>query len=166
MERKTLSILFTTIAAILLLLVVGCDFQESEVLDGVGPDIGAPNPMRLTINFDEKYAKYALHWPSGIIHDNSMGKAADEDMLFLVDYQYTSKTIQIDEEGYFHWSKENIKGDQSVRLPEEIWDELKDIKPVRRPLVKPSNRVVLSPGLLASYNEDGEEIYSSVMLII
>ncbi len=162
MEKKTLTRLISLLVGVILLLVMGCEFDE---LSRVAGSEGDPNPINiplLRVEYDEKATTYAFHWPGNMIHKDGLGKTAeDDDALFLKDYQYVHKQMDIDEDGYFSFESENIEGNENIRMPEEIWDQTANIRPAQDPGTISTVRMVTSNGTVQRIGTNGEIISST-----
>ncbi len=130
MNKKTITalvVLFLTMAVFM--IMVACEFDKPLTDNESVPGLNINVPL-FKLDYDETMSTYALQWPGSTIHNPGMAKTMDGDMLFLLDYQATHQTFTIDDSGYFSWSKENIEGDESIRVPIEIWEQTKNIRPV------------------------------------
>ena len=110
----------------------------------------------------QKATTYALHWPNSMVYDGGLGKSADEaSAMLLIDYQYTNQTFSFDEDGNYSWANENIEGDESIRLPNDIWESTKDLEPSRDPSNAAVFRSTYSDGLFQRVNTNGEVVFST-----
>ncbi len=157
MERKFLMRVISTVILGAIILMSGCEFDEPMSSgNSTSAERNLSTPL-FKVNYDEKTTTYAYHWPGNVLHENTLDKpAGDEDVLYMIDYQFTNKTIAFDDQGYFHYSTTNVEGDQSIRLPQSIWAEVKNDAPARAPNHRAINEVTFSNGMFQSIYTNGE----------
>jgi len=81
------------------------------------------------VTYDEETTVLANQWPSDIIGGLAKTSSGETEEVLLEDYQLIHQSCVFDENGYFSMSTYNIEGDESIRMPLEIYDEVKDEMP-------------------------------------
>ncbi|MEP1304927.1 MAG: hypothetical protein ABJK11_03485 [Balneola sp.] len=113
-------------------------------------DTSEEKPIIEDLNINVKYAEsydqtvttFSRIWPDDISAGFEKGKLNEGGEL-LVDYERTREVLAFDEDGYMSSVSEFLEGDGEMNMPEEAFNDFKDIMPARSndydPVVKNGN---------------------------
>ena len=158
MERKY-SILVTVILVLVVLLQVGCEFEKPDRLTQVTDEQSAFVSV-FKVDYEEESATFSFRRPRTKIYAGSLGKAANENSMYMVDYNNIHKHIEFDEDGYMATSTDYIEGSENGPLLSGIESELDQLRPASDPDKKIVTSVELRNGNLIFLDESSEVLRS------
>lgn len=135
------------VTALTLIILSGC-LDES-----ISKKSEVENDWLLKIEYDEQTVSLANY--QGKQNNTKRGKA-NIDYPELLDYQLVHSVELIDDLGYYSWKLSNIEGNQSIRMPLEIWNDTKSIRPAKSNSDNPINKVVADDGMILTFGINGE----------
>ena len=129
-------------------------------------DISEEEPIIEDLNINVKYAEsydqtvttFSRIWPEGISAGFGKGKTSSGGEL-LVDYERTREVLAFDEDGYMSTVSEFLEGDGEMNMPEEAFNDLKDIMPARSNDYDPVVKTVMEGGKTFQYGKSGNLKY-------
>lgn len=129
-------------------------------------DISEEEPIIEDLNINVKYAEsydqtvttFSRLWPKGISAGFGKGKLNEGGEL-LVDYERTREVLAFDEDGYMSSVSEFLEGDGEMNMPEDAFNDLKDIMPARANDYDPVVKTVMEGGKTLQYGKSGELKY-------
>lgn len=135
------------------LVLITCSLKQPQA-----PELSqAPkttNPLiAFQLQYDEEDATYALHWPQQMV--TGLSKSTGSDELLLVDYQHIRATMEIDILEYLSYSEEHLEGNESVRMPQEVYEAVKDELPAHGNDFDPIMRWEFVAGQITSFTASG-----------
>ncbi|HXF90549.1 MAG TPA: hypothetical protein VNJ29_01310 [Candidatus Nitrosotenuis sp.] len=110
------------------------------------------------ITFEEKKFTTSTQWPKSTIGGL---KKAHEGEEYLTDFANTKHVIQIDSSGVQNIDVTWIEGNADIRMPMEMWNDVKDKTNPVDPKSNPMIRYTLINGLYTAYGKDGSVIFST-----
>ncbi len=130
-------------------------------------DTSEEKPIIEDLNINVKYAEsydqtvttFSRIWPDDISAGFEKGKLNEGGEL-LVDYERTREVLAFDEDGYMSSVSEFLEGDGEMNMPEEAFNDFKDIMPARSNDYDPVVKTVMENGSLDYYSKSGELIFS------
>lgn len=126
----------------------GCEFKEPASMGPSQEGSLRKSTSLLSISYDERQATFSISAPVGL-------ENPDRDSLTMLDYQRLAVEIGFDENGYFHMEKKHLEGNEDIRMPMNVWQETKNIRPAVDPTANPVTNVIFSDGIMQRIGDKG-----------
>ena len=136
------------VSTLLLIGIYSCEFKEPA---SIGPHQNGSlkkSSSLLTVNYDERQSSFSINAPTGIGNP-------DRDSLTMLDYQRQAVELSFDKNGYFHMEQNHLEGNEDIRMPINVWQETKNIRPAVDPTTNPVIKVIFSDGIMQRIGEKG-----------
>lgn len=117
-----------------------------------------PKHIMARISFEEKMITTSTQWPQSTV---GALRKQNSDEVKLTDYANTRKTIEIDTAGVQNMDVVWIEGNADIRMPLEMWNEIKHKTNPVDPKANPMNRYTMINGQYTAYGVDGSVIFSA-----
>jgi hypothetical protein len=143
----------------MLLFLTGC----TESNNPFSPEKSEPTVTVDDLNISVKYAEsydettitFSRHWPDDI--SVGLGKVTtSNDGELMIEYESVNKILAFDEDGYMSSIIEYIDGDETMNMPESIYNSVKESMPSRSASYDPIVKEVMANGVTSIYGKSGD----------